>query len=206
MNWIEWIGYAASLGIMISMLMTSVLKLRLINLAGCVLFIVYGWLIGSYPVAVVNFFIAIINIFYLHKMINHSQTYFSVMAVEPENSYIKKFLEFYASDIQKYVPGFHENNLKKDECWILLRDMKVAGVFLGSKQENHILQIELDYILPEYRDFQTGKYLYEKNKDLFLKKSYTQLIVEPGTRKHNKYLKKMGFRPHQGRYQRSQTS
>jgi hypothetical protein len=39
MNWIEWIGYAASLGIMISMLMTSVLKLRLINLAGCVLFL-----------------------------------------------------------------------------------------------------------------------------------------------------------------------
>lgn len=65
---IEWIGYLALLGVLISFLMKDIRKLRLINTAGCVLFTVYGFLLDiSWPIVITNVSIVIINLFYLTK-------------------------------------------------------------------------------------------------------------------------------------------
>ncbi|HKK09966.1 MAG TPA: GNAT family N-acetyltransferase [Bacteroidales bacterium] len=202
MNWIEWVGYAASLGIMISMLMSSVLKLRMINLAGCVLFIVYGYMIGAYPVAIVNFFIALINIYYLRKMLGKTESFFSVMEMDADDAYVRKFLDFYWQDIRNFMPEINREMLNHDECWLLLKDMKVAGIFMGGAEADNTLEIHLDYLLPEYRDFKVGKFLYENKKELFLKKSYKRLIAQPGNKRHNRYLKKMGFKFYNNVFQR----
>lgn len=64
----EWTGYLASLGILISFLMKDIRKLRLINTAGCLLFIAYGFLLDiSWPIVITNAGIVIINLFYLLK-------------------------------------------------------------------------------------------------------------------------------------------
>ncbi len=67
-NWIEWIGYAASFFIAISLLMTDLKKLRIINTIGCITFIIYGALVSAYPVVISNVVIAFINVYYLIKM------------------------------------------------------------------------------------------------------------------------------------------
>ena len=64
---IEWVGYAASIMIAISLLMTDILKLRIINSIGCVLFVIYGFSVKAYPVGVINAFIFLVNIFYLRN-------------------------------------------------------------------------------------------------------------------------------------------
>jgi len=64
----EWIGYVASLGILISFLMRDIRKLRLINTAGCLLFAAYGFLLDiSWPIVITNLAIVVINLFYLMK-------------------------------------------------------------------------------------------------------------------------------------------
>lgn len=68
LNWIEIMGYLASILIAVSLTMSSIVKLRVINLAGALLFGIYGLLIDSMPVALVNFFISFTNIYYLWKM------------------------------------------------------------------------------------------------------------------------------------------
>lgn len=65
---IEWVGYAASAFIVISLIMTSVIKLRIVNTVGCVLFVVYGFIVGAYPVAVSNLLIVLINLYHLYKI------------------------------------------------------------------------------------------------------------------------------------------
>ena len=40
---IEWVGYAASIMIAISLIMTNIVKLRVINSIGCILFAIYGF-------------------------------------------------------------------------------------------------------------------------------------------------------------------
>jgi len=51
---LELVGYAASALIAISLMMSSILRLRLINLAGAAAFATYGLLIRAYPVAVLT--------------------------------------------------------------------------------------------------------------------------------------------------------
>ena len=68
--WIEYVGYAASILIGISMFMKNIVKLRFINLLGSLLFTFYGFTIKAYPVAIVNLIIVFTNIYYIYKLIN----------------------------------------------------------------------------------------------------------------------------------------
>ena len=64
----EWVGYLASLVLMISFLMKNINRLRIINSIGAVLFIVYGVMLAiSWPVIITNAFILGENVFYLTK-------------------------------------------------------------------------------------------------------------------------------------------
>lgn len=64
----EWVGYMASLVLMISFLMKNINTLRIINSIGAVLFVVYGiMLVTSWPIIITNTFILGVNIFYLTK-------------------------------------------------------------------------------------------------------------------------------------------
>ena len=61
----EWVGYLASVVVAISLMMSNIKKLRWWNLIGAALFVAYGVAIGAYPVALVNFFIVLIDFYYL---------------------------------------------------------------------------------------------------------------------------------------------
>lgn len=64
----EWVGYLASVVVAISLMMSNIKKLRWWNLIGAALFVAYGAAIDAYPVALVNFFIVLIDIYYLVKL------------------------------------------------------------------------------------------------------------------------------------------
>ncbi|MCK7630171.1 hypothetical protein MZ018_00825 [Shewanella sp. JNE10-2] len=64
----EWVGYLASVVVAISLMMSNIKKLRWWNLIGAALFVAYGVAIDAYPVALVNFFIVLIDIYYLVKL------------------------------------------------------------------------------------------------------------------------------------------
>jgi len=66
-SWVEWVGYSAMATVLISFLMTSVTKLRIVNTLGCLLFVFYGVLLQSKPIIVTNISIFAINVYYLLK-------------------------------------------------------------------------------------------------------------------------------------------
>jgi predicted ABC-type sugar transport system permease subunit len=65
----ELLGYSASVFVAISLMMRSVSKLRVINLVGATLFTIYGLMIGALPVAALNFFIVLVNLYYLQQFL-----------------------------------------------------------------------------------------------------------------------------------------
>ncbi|MGS0676339.1 YgjV family protein [Shewanella sp. 0m-4] len=64
----EWVGYLASVVVAISLMMSNIKKLRWWNLIGAALFVAYGLAIDAIPVALVNFFIVLIDAYYLVKL------------------------------------------------------------------------------------------------------------------------------------------
>ena len=67
---IEWVGYGASILLVISLMMTDITKLRIINSIGCLMFVIYGLTVGAYPVALSNMAIILINFYNLYKLKN----------------------------------------------------------------------------------------------------------------------------------------
>jgi len=65
----EYVGYLASLMVLLSFTMKDIKKLRLVNMSGCILFIIYGFLMPSFriglPIIIANLEILIVNIYYL---------------------------------------------------------------------------------------------------------------------------------------------
>ena len=68
---IEAIGYLGSFLVVISMLMTSVNRLRIVNTVGSLIFTVYAFIIGSYPTAFMNMCIIGINLYQLYHLQCH---------------------------------------------------------------------------------------------------------------------------------------
>jgi hypothetical protein len=62
----EWVGYLASLALIISFMMKNLNNLRVINSIGAILFVIYGIMLAiSWPIIITNAFILAVNIYYL---------------------------------------------------------------------------------------------------------------------------------------------
>lgn len=61
----EWIGYLASLFVLLSFLMRNITTLRYVNSVGCLFFVAYGILLDSWPVIITNVAIVCVNFYYL---------------------------------------------------------------------------------------------------------------------------------------------
>lgn len=191
-NWLELLGYLASVVVLISLLMSSIIKLRWINLVGSSLFSLYGFLIGALPVGFMNLGIAIINIIYLIK-IYRSKDDFQLLPVEASSQYFSYFLNFHKDGIAKLTDASKLEINNFDVSFFVLRNMVPAGVFMGSRYDENSIKVELDYVIPEYRDFKIGRYVYENNKSYFLDKGYSKFVCFTSDDYHIKYLKRMGF-------------
>ena len=64
---IEMVGYLGSFLVLVSFLMVSVVKLRIVNTVGSLIFMIYALIIKSYPTAIMNFFLVLINLHFLYR-------------------------------------------------------------------------------------------------------------------------------------------
>lgn len=190
---LQLIGYIASGIIALSMTMNSIVKFRWINLAGASSFATYGFLIDAYPVMALNGFIVSVDIYYLIKIYTKSHL-FDTLEVRGDNKYLIKFLDFHQSEINEFLPEFKYKAEMNTISFFVLRNMAVAGIFLAHREEGNILKVGLDYVIPEYRDYKNGKYVYHHLKDKFKTDGFERIVTQGGTPKHIKYLKKLGFK------------
>jgi hypothetical protein len=192
MDYIEIVGFAASVLIALSMAINSKAKFRLINLVGASMFLLYGILIESWPIALLNLFIVGADIFYLLRIYTNNEL-FSILEVRGGNKYLINFLKFHDKEIQKFFPGFEYKPELNTISFFVLRNMAVAGVFFAHKEGSSTLKVGLDYVVPEYRDYKNAKFVYHRLNEQFKDLGITRIIVHPQSFDHIKYLKKIGF-------------
>lgn len=193
LSWLEGLGYLASIIIMTSMLMSSIVKLRWINLLGSFLFTLYGFLIGALPVGFLNGFIVIINLVHLFRMYKRKE-YFKLLEIKPNDRYFMNFLVYYKEEIEKLFPSFDPERSEAHISIFILRNMAIAGVFLARETEKpETLEVILDFVIPEYRDFKLGRFLFYDNKSYFTSRGYRVILATSRTEEHARYLRKMKF-------------
>ena len=189
---LQWIGYAASVIIALSMTMSSIVKFRWINLIGASTFSIYGFMIGALPVGFLNGFIVLVDIYYLVEIYGRKEV-FEILEIRPENKYLIRFIEYHNHEIQKFFPGFSYKPDMNTVSFFILRNMAVAGLYLAHREDENVLKVGLDYVIPEYRDFKNGKYVYLRLKDKFIEQGFTKVMTEGNSIEYIKYLEKLGF-------------
>ncbi|GET20824.1 YgjV family protein [Prolixibacter denitrificans] len=199
-DYYEAIGLVASVLVAISLMMSSLVKLRWLNLFGSVIFSVYGILIHSVSVAGVNIFIVGVNIVHLWGIYRKKEAFRVAFVHSEENDYLTDFLEYYHDDIQRFFPRF---NFDIEEEYLIMfvhRDLNMAGLIVLEIKDADTLHIVLDYVVPRYRDYKVADYIFKRNIDRFRYLGYNMLYSEVQNSAHNNYLEKIGFEKEGDRY------
>jgi len=194
LDWIEITGYVASLFVAAALSMSSIARLRVLNLLGAFAFTIYGWKVGAIPVMAVNAYIVVINIVFLQKMQPGRSEAFELLRINrQDNRYLQRFLHFHKSDIRKFFPEFEADKLDGAHIVLILRDMLPVGLVVCSPTDDKTLTINLDYVIPSHRDFRCAQYFYQAWSDVISTRNISRFVIRDGVGAHESYLKKMGF-------------
>lgn len=193
---VELIGYLGSVLVLLSFLMTSVVKLRVVSILGSVVCILYALIIKAYPTLVMNVCLVIINAYFLYQGFRTDKEY-DLLTVDVNDPLTLYLLDAYQEDMKKVFPNRTFEYSKAESCFVVFNQKKPVGLTVCSI-EGSVLHVKLDYSIPEYRDYSVGKYLYQKLKET----GYEKAIYEGSIRNHLKYLEKTGFVNHDGVYEK----
>jgi hypothetical protein len=190
---VEGIGYLASVLLVISITQRSILRLRLVGFVAAVFFVVYSLIIGAYPIAIVNTIVAGIHLWYLRKLTGRQEEVFRILHVDPDSKYMLDFLDYYRDEIQgHYQPDFAYEPDDRQVTAFILRDMVPAGLFIGAYTDADTFEVHLDFVIPQYRDFRIGRFVYSPQSGL-LSGTATHVVATAIDDDHAKYLARMGF-------------
>lgn len=185
MIYLEIFGYIGTATVLLSMMMTSVVKLRVFNLIGSVISMIYAFLSGAFPVVFLNLGLILINAYQL-ILLGKTKVSFNRVAMDGKDNSLAYFLESNRQDIARYFPQWSmpENAL----VYMVFNGAEAAGVLIGSREGDR-LDVVLDYTSAKYRDCSVAAYLMETLKEDGIKKVFAQSEVQ----EHIRYLQKMGF-------------
>lgn len=193
LNTIEILGFSASIVVAISLSMSSIVKLRWFNMFGCALFAVYGFIIEAYPVAALNTYVTLANIYYLRKMYQ-TKSSFNMIKAESAKGYLEYFLDFHQTEVRHFFPEFDRNKDEdKREYYLLTEKTEVAGVLSGIPGEDGSFEIDLDFVIPAYRDCQLGQFMFGEEKAFLNTFGYSKITANAQSQEHQKYLAQIGF-------------
>ncbi len=189
MEQIDVIGFVGVAAGLLGFFAYGRIQRRLIILLAIILLLIYSLLKPIYPFAILMIIVLVYFIIKLRE-IYKSKVSIQLVEVEHDNNYIVEFIKNYKKDIYNFFP-FYEPH-KSHKCFLVMRDMNLAGILIGSITED-ILTIEVDYTKPIYRDKEIGNYIFRQNPGHFKKMGIKKIVAKSFHKGHSKFLKKMDF-------------
>ncbi|WP_047044567.1 hypothetical protein [Vibrio mexicanus] len=202
-DWVEWFGYLASLVVLVSLTMTSIVKLRVINFIGCLLFAAFAYFIDSYPTMFMNLGIAGINVYYLYHLYHYKEK-FKLISASTASEYFQHFTSTNKVEIDDQIPV---NELRSfNTAFYMLRNNTVAGVLVGNIDESGELEVALDFVTPEYRDMKVARFFYSKHPEHLVERGVKEIVAVAPSEVHAEYLEQVGFTKESGDEQKYRMS
>jgi hypothetical protein len=188
------IGYLASAFLAWSLVVTNTLRFRWLSTAGQISFIVYGVLINAVPIIVANGILLCINLYQMVKLYRYHEQ-FELVAITEENNIVQQFLKFYKKDIGDYFPNFSFTSSEHKICFVVLRDLSIANLFVANLTNDGDAVVEINYTVPNYRDYKVGSFIFDKEKEHLLEMGVQRIVYTKVHHKnHLEFITVMGFK------------
>jgi sensor histidine kinase YesM len=119
---------------------------------------------------------------------------FDLLEFKGEEKLVSKFLAFYQKDIAAYFPAFKAEEMKDNLNFVIIRNLVIANIFSASLSPEGDAAVLINYTVEKYRDYKTGRYLFEKERDNMVAKGVKRIVYKKVyNRQHERFLKVMGF-------------
>ena len=214
MVWLEIVGWAGSLLVIVSLTQARVLRFRWLNLAGAVIATVYNTIVGIWPFAVMNGVIAVIDVYWLFRLHRerHDAQVYGVLEVPADDSVLRHLLDTHAPDIARFHPAFVATDPVGDPAspapaaspasassvssaaFVVVRGDELVGAVVVRSAGDGVGRVDLDYVTPRYRDFTPGEFVY-RDSGVFAAHGFRRLVVGGAPAPESRaYLERVGFR------------
>jgi hypothetical protein len=196
MTALDLLGWAGSALLVYSVLQTRILRLRLFNCVASAVLVIFNAAIAVWPMVGLNVALTAINAYYIVRLWRgrHDLRTYEVAEVQPTEGYLRHLLHSFETDIRRFNPGFTPSEADGAEFgYVVLTGADTVGVVLARDAGDGSAQVELDYVLPKYRDFCPGEFVYRRS-GVFAARGYRRVIAPPRMLSAEDYLTKVGFR------------
>ena len=184
---LEIVGYVGSALVVLSMTMTSVLRLRLVNILGSAIALAYALAVKAYPVAALNAFLIIVNAVKTVQLFRVEKAYHLIQS--KGSAGLPNYLsQKYGGDILNFFPEF-KGISDDDDVFILMNGDAATGITAGKIDAQGNFQISIDYTTPAYRDNSAGRFLFKE----IAKRGCKKAVLETSSKNHEAYMYKIGF-------------
>ena len=190
--WLELVGWVGSAVLVWSLLQTQLHRLRVINLVGCLVLIVYNAVNQVWPMVGLNVVLGVINVFYLVQMARekHDAAVYEVLEVAGDDTYLRRVLRVHEADIRRYNPEFVHDPFTGDPSYLVLKGDEAVGVVLLREADEGTAQLLLDWVTPRHRDMTPGEFVFGPDGP-FRRRGFRRVLTPPGM--VEPYYEKLGF-------------
>jgi hypothetical protein len=200
MTALDLLGWAGSALLVYSVLQTRILRLRLFNCVASALLVIFNAAIAVWPMVGLNVALTAINGYYIVRLLRgrHDPRTYEVAEVQPTEGYLRHLLHSFETDIRRFNPGFTPSEADGAEFgYVVLTGAETVGVVLARDGGDGSALVDLDYVLPKYRDFCPGEFVYRRS-GVFAARGYRRVMAPPRMLGAEDYLTKVGFRSQGG--------
>ena len=191
---IDIIGWAGSALLVWSLLQTRLLRLRALNLLGCLVLIGFNAAVGVWPMVGLNVVLAVINVWYLARMLatRHDDKAYEVVEVRPDDALLAHVLRTHHDDIVRFNPQFRAPDAGRPDAaaFLVVNVDEVVGVVVFRVAADGVAQVMLDYVTERYRDFTPGEFVFRRSR-YFVERGCHTVVTPPGMRAP--YYGRLGF-------------
>ena len=194
MSWLDALGWAGSALLIFSLMQARVLRFRVLNLVACLILIVFNALLGIWPMVAMNIALSAINLWFIRSLVatRHDEHVFEVLEVDPADEYLRHVLRVHHADMLKHQPDLLWDGAAPDRrAYLVQRGDETVGVVLAREEPGGVLQIELDYVTPRFRDFSPGEFVWRRSSQLH-EQGLRRVVSPPAM--VAPYYDKVGFR------------
>ena len=195
MTWLDVLGWMGSALLIYSIMQARVLRFRVLNLAACLILIVFNALLEIWPMVAMNVALSVINLWFLRTLLaaRHDETSFDVLEVGPQDEYLRHVLRVHEADILKNQPNLIWDGAAPDRrAYLVEKGDETVGVVLAREEPDGVLQVELDYVTQRFRDFTPGEFVWRRSA--VMRRDGFRKVISPPRMTAPYYDKISGFR------------
>ncbi|MDR1807549.1 MAG: hypothetical protein LBR33_06515 [Propionibacteriaceae bacterium] len=156
---LELIGWLGSALLVFSVLQAKFMRFRILNLIASAVLVAYNAVLGVWPMAAVNAALVVIDAWFIWKL-RRDLRQAKAFAYAPADAGVTDwFVRANGADLTQFHPGFADRLAGAQAALIFHQDRAIGLVAWRPTDGGHG-ELVADYVIPAYRDYAPGAFVY----------------------------------------------